>query len=146
MKHVWSVLCQKSVIDNDTNLISLIDCLEEGSFTIGMQKTKSTQVVAPINFQLVGFWLIESDKEKLLDLKIDLIDPTNKKIGDFSGTFDIKQGFKRFRTRINVNSMPITEGGRYIFKIMYRTKTSDSFSKVSELPFDIKINYKMPTP
>lgn len=145
MKHIWSVLCQKSVIDSETNLISLIDCLEEFNLTIDINKSDN-QIPnklppLPINFQIVSYWLIDNTDKKL-KIKIELLDPDNKKINELNGNFELKEKFLRYRTRINFQGLPVTKGGRYLFKI-YRVEENEILKEVSELPLDVKIDYKM---
>ncbi|OGY40898.1 MAG: hypothetical protein A2Y82_03445 [Candidatus Buchananbacteria bacterium RBG_13_36_9] len=147
MKHVWSVLCQKSVIDSETNLISLMDCLEEFNLTIDINKGDNqipNKLTLPINFQIVSYWLIDNIDKKL-KIKIVLLDPDNKKINELNGDFELKEKFLRYRTRINIQGLPVTKGGRYLFKI-YRIEENEILKEVSELPLDVKIDYKMPSP
>jgi len=145
MKHIWSILCQKSVIDNETNLISLIDCLEELNLTMDINK-ESNQIsekrVIPINFQIVSFWLIENNDVKKLEIKIELHDPENNKINEINNIFELKENYLRYRTRINVQGFPVTKSGRYLFKI-YQIEQGETLKCVSELPLDVKINYKL---
>jgi hypothetical protein len=146
MKHIWTVLCQKSVIDNETNLISLIDCLEELNLTMDMDKepgNTSEKIVIPLNFQVASFWLIEDKNLKKLEIKIELNDPENNKINEINNVFELKEDYLRYRTRINVQGMPITKSGRYLFKI-YQIEQGGISKCVSEVPLDVKIDYKLP--
>lgn len=145
MKHIWSVLCKRSVIDNETNLLSLFDSLEQLTVTLDENKVENKDKVnIPIEFHLVSFWLdgnISKEREFFVDT--DLYDPNNKKLSTFSGKYQMKKGIKRFRSRIIVNGLPTTVGGDYLFKIKIKDKKSGKFKEVAELPLDVKINYKI---
>ena len=145
MKHIWSILCQKSSIDVETNLLSLFECVEELSLVINQDKvSKTNKQIVPLQFQIVSFWTIEDTKEDdILEVKISLLDPDKKLLSNFENKFNIKKGILRFRNRINIKGLPITQEGRYIFKISQRTKDEKEYKEIAELPLDIKITYKL---
>jgi len=41
MKNVWSIICERSSIDSQTNVLSLFNCIEE--MNIEIDKTKMSQ-------------------------------------------------------------------------------------------------------
>jgi len=141
MKHIWSVLCQKSSIDFETNLLSLFECLEELSLEIDKNKfSNNGNLVIPIGVQLVSFWSIEdANKDNILEIKIELIDPDKKILNHFENNFFIKKGILRFRNRANIQGIPVTVSGRYNFNIMQKKEGEKDYKIVSEIPLDIKI-------
>ncbi len=145
IKHAWSVLCRKSVINRDTNSISLHDCLEQIKIDIFSPKgetKKSGKILAPLNFEIVSFWAKEKDFDKSVsfEIKIELHDPENKKLGTFSQEFIIPEDKKRLRTRINLKGLSLTSNGRYFIKII--SKKNKKESQEAELPLDVMINFK----
>lgn len=144
MKHIWSVLCQKSSIDFETNLLSLFDCIEELSLKIDKNKApKGDKLVIPIEFQLVSFWVIEdSSKDNILDIKVELLDPDRKSLNHFESNFSIKKGVSRFRNRANIQGLSVTKSGRYSFNVMQKKEGEKDYKIVSEIPIDIKITFK----
>lgn len=146
MKHIWSILCQNSSIDNESNLLSLFNCIEEISLEVDAAKApKDNKIILPAEFQLVSFWIIDNEKEgNLLDLKVELIDPDKTILNQFGNIFPLKKGSLRFRNRINIQGLPITKAGRYTFKIYKKEQDKKDYEEISELPLDVKINYKMP--
>lgn len=145
MKHIWSILCQRSSIDFETNSLSLFDCIEE--INVVVDKTKLVQndkIVIPIEFQLVSFWAVEdSEKDNNLKIKGGLVDSKNKILNSFENSFDVKKGIKRFRNRTNIKGLPITEEGRYYIKVWQWMKKTDKFEIVAELPLDVKLSYQL---
>ena len=143
MKHIWSIICEKSSIDFESNLLSLFNCVEEMKFVV--DKTKMLpkgKLVIPVNFQIVSFWSIEDfNKENILDIKWEFSAPKEKVLNEFKNILKIKKGIKRFRNRTNVQGMPITESGRYYFRIWQ--KKNNKFELVSELPIDVDLSYKI---
>jgi hypothetical protein len=145
MKHVWSILCQRSSIDFETNSLSLFDCLEEMNVVINKTElVKNDKIIIPVEFQLVSFWSIEdSEKDNILKIKGELVDSKNKILNSFENSFNIKKGIKRFRNRTNVKGLPITEEGRYYIKVWQWAEKISKFEVVSELPLDVKISYQL---
>jgi len=144
MKHIWTVLCQKSSIDIDTNLLSLFNCVEELDLVIDQTKAPKGDLVIPAEFQLVSFWTVEDpNKDNTLEMKIELLDPSGKSLNKFENKFKVKKGILRFRNRTNIQGLPITDPGRYIVRIMDKKEEKKEFEVVIELPLDIKISYKL---
>jgi hypothetical protein len=144
MKHIWTILCQKSSIDFESNLLSLFNSAEELSLTIDKSRTSPDKLIIPVELQLVSYWTIENiDKENILDIRGELLDPENKTLTTFENKFEIKKGIVRFRNRTNILSLPITKSGRYIFKMMQRKSGKSTFETVAELPLDVNISYKL---
>ncbi len=143
MKHVWSILCEKSSIDNETNILSIFSCVEEISLTLDKQKMPAdAKVIIPANFQMVSFWSREDgQKEDDLKIKIELLGPAGELLNQFNNNFKLNSGVLRFRNRINISGLPISGDGRYYLKI-WQENGEDS-KLVAELPLDVKISYKL---
>jgi len=144
MKHIWSILCQNSSVDDATKLLSIFNCVEELGLTIDKAKSpKDGNLVLPINFQLISFWTIgEKNKKNVLDVKVEISDPVDELLGTFNKNFDIPEGAPRFRSITNINGLKITKEGRYIVKVSQKEADEKKFKIVSELPIDIKITYQ----
>lgn len=143
MKHIWSVICEKSSIDFETNLLSMFNCIEEIKLVIDNTKIpKNEKLVFPAEFQIVSFWSIKDSSQNIsVEIKGELVDPKGAILNEFKNTLEIKSGIKRFRNRTNIQGMPITESGRYYFKIFQ--KNEDKFEVVAELPLDVDLSYKL---
>lgn len=144
MKHIWSVICQKSSIDFENNLVSLFNCIEELTLVVDKEKIpENGRIVIPVEFQLVSSWTIEdSSQDNSLEIKGELIGLDNEILNTFDNTFPIKSGITRFRNRINIQGLPVTKEGRYYIKV-WKKDNKGKFILESELPIDIKINYQI---
>lgn len=143
MKNVWSIICEKFSVDSQTNLLSLFNCIEEMTLEIDKTKMpKSEKLVIPVNVQLVSLWTIENfTKENVLEIKVELIDPQGKTLNEFSNTLKSKKGDKRLRSITSIQGMPITEGGRYYYRILQ--KKGGQFEVASETPLDVNLSYRV---
>lgn len=145
MKHIWSIICQRSSIDFETNSLSLFNCVEE--INVVIDKTKLAQndkIVIPVEFQLVSFWSVkDAEKDNNLKIKGELVDSKNKVLNSFENSFNIKKGIKRFRNRTNIKGLTLTEAGRYYIKVWQWTEKVGKFEVVAELPLDVKLSYQL---
>ena len=144
MNHIWTVLCQKSSIDIETNLLSLFNCVEELSIVIDDIKAAEKNIIIPVDFQLVSFWIIENPKQdNVLDIRGELLDPNGKVLNQFENRFEIKAGVLRFRNRTNLQGLPVTEAGRYQFRLRQKKAGKNDFEVMADIPLDVKISYKL---
>lgn len=145
MKHVWSILCQDSIIDPKTKLLSLFNCVEE--ITLVLDKTKkpiNSKLVPSVRLNLVNFWIVKNiNKDNLLEIKIELLDPDGKVLmPNFEKKIAVEKGKSKLRNIIMIPKLPITKVGRYYFKVWQKELRKKNFKLVAELPFDVKIRYK----
>jgi len=145
MQHIWSVLCQKSSIDFETNLVSLFECIEEVNLVFNNTKNANDdKMMIPVDWQLVSYWTIDdNEKEESLNLKIEFIDPNGNCLNSHENKIDIKKDLKRFRGRMTINGFQVTNSGRYYCRVS--KKINDSYLLLSELPIDINISFNIPS-
>ena len=142
IKNIWSIISTKTVVDKDSNMISLFDCIEQFNVNIDkkdIDKNKVKKVSA--KFEIVSFWKDdEIKKERHGEFAIELYDPNNKKLNKYENSFVIPKAMKRMRTIITFGGFPITTEGEYIFKIKYRKNKKEKYVQVSELPIEVIFN------
>lgn len=143
MKNIWSILCERSSIDSQSNLISLFNCIEEISLDIDKNRLpKSDKIVVPANLQLVTFWSIEDfNKANSVELKIEFVDPKGEILNTTMSTLNSKKGNKRLRGITNIQGIQITDKGRYYYRLSQ--KINKQFIVISDLPLDVNIAYKI---
>ncbi len=134
MKNIWSLVCQSSSNDAETNTVSLFNCVDEITFEIDPMENENK---FSTSLRLVSLWLTESKTEDSLDFKLEIIDPDKKNINVFQKKYSFKKGSPRFRNTVNLIGLPITKSGRYTFVVMEKPKNKKSYNKVSEIPIDI---------
>ena len=144
MKHIWSVLCEKSAIDFENNLVSMFNCVEELSLVLDKASLSAPDLIIPAQLQLISFWTIDQpDKDNKLEFRGEIIDPSGQSLQTFNNAFKIAKGVKRFRNRTNIQGLPIKGEGRYYFRLAHKEEGQKDFSVISELPLDIKISYQI---
>lgn len=152
IKHIWSVLCKESIINQDDNLITLNSVLEELNIELGsVDQAKEFKLPEkfslPINTEIVSLWLKDETVEKQIEGEIEyiLVDPNGNKIGLSKTPFLFPLDKKRFRTRLKIHGLGFTVPGRYLFKISYKEKDTKHFVSIIEIPLDVTIKIKQLT-
>ena len=148
IKHIWSLLCRNSVIDSDTNNLSIHDILEQLNIDAvlkeGQSDTAQQSVNIPLEFEVVSFWLKTNGEEKPRgELNIEAISPEGKVLTHFLRDIEIPKEVQRLRTRLKITGLVVEGSGTYIFRISLREKSEDAFANVAEIPLQVNINRKV---
>ena len=147
IKHIWSVLCEKSIINQDDNIISLIGILEELNATItpvNKNFQKKEKIIIPFNFEVVNYWTKQHSEEVKMQVKVAVVDPDGKEISDSVNESIFPKDVKRLRTRLRVQGLPVTRSGNYHFKISLRADNDKVFTLISELPLEVRVKVEEP--
>jgi len=152
VKPIWSILCQESSIDANTNNVSLFKVLEEIKFELKIEELDKIKdnpkfdptkpIILPFILQLVILWKNLSEEPNLkFPVKILLTDPNKKNIQEISHNFEFQKGKERLRSVIKINGIPLTKSGEYVYSI-FTKQNSDGFKEVGSIPLKITIDLK----
>jgi len=135
MRHIWTVVCKHAVIDKDTNLISLLDVLEE--ITIFDKPKPGGLVNFPIEF--MSLWIRDDLSKPCKGIyRMRYIKPSgeNISIGPEIGV-DLSE-FERSRNKLSFQGVRVDQGGEINFII--EVKTEDlNWLEIAKIP--IKFNF-----
>jgi hypothetical protein len=139
MKNIWSAIFTKAVVDSATNSLSLLDCVDEITVNFSNAEDLSRPKKSiPISLAIISLWINEDVSKKIkFEYVIEIIDPQNKTIGEFSNTAVFENGKKRLRTMTQTNGMDLTSEGEYMITVKYKAGDGE-FITVSKIPLDIK--------
>ncbi len=147
IRHVWSVLCQKSVIDTETNNLSLYDILEELNIDIefkGNEPRSIDLVNVPFKYEVVSLWE-NNGKQNSLDgaeIDVDFINPEGKILKEFKNILEVPKLKARMRTRLKIDGIGVSGEGAYMFNIKIKEKGQNTYKTVAKLPLTVKIKTK----
>src|SRR3989344_7246346 len=129
----WTILCEKSVIDSESNNLSLQNVIEEVQLhaprgaKLG-DEVLSKEKVAPFNFELITFWRkLAKDREISKEIQVEVFDPDGKSLGKVGGPLKIAKEHRRLRHRIRFNTIKATIPGEYTFLVSAREDSSGKF-------------------
>jgi hypothetical protein len=140
INHVWSVLCRKSIIDNETNNISLIDVLEQIQVNTVTQQKTLKPVRVPLEYEIVSLWSKDkSPKKASADIQVSLINSDGQIIKEFSHQLEIPLKTKRMRSRTRIAGIELSKSGKYQFAVKVKQQGQKNFKTIALLPIDVTI-------
>ena len=146
IKHIWTVLCRSSVVDNETNNISLQDILERLQINVSLNDKNVNNIpegiIVPFNFEIVTMWAREdfsNKKEIKVDAKIEILDPSGKKLGEMLNNFVMLPEYRRMRNRGKSGNIKLTSSGKYVFRVSAKEENEDKFIEVAEIPLEVDL-------
>lgn len=132
MEHIWTIVCQITSEDKNTSALSLINVLENISFSADIPESEADDVVIPLNFHLVTTWCREeTDSSDENEVKVRLMSPT----GEDLGGPDLKISFNESQnTRYNVNFQGFPYKGDGIYRyVLFNVKDGENV-EVQRIP------------
>lgn len=141
MKHLWSILCRHGVVDKDSNVLTLVDVLEEVSVQFhGATPDPVGSHVLQIQMELVTLWSKEElDRSKTNRFRVVLETP-----GDPQPTVRPECTVKFSDDKLRVRSIAKTTAllwrgvGTYTFFVQV-LGAKGKWKTVAELPFEVRI-------
>lgn len=134
IKHNWSVLCDSSSIDSETNRVSLFNVLD----TLTIVGDPGDVQGIPIRFEIFSMWENTIDTPSEGVMRLIAIDPNGETRSPLEVRIDLTSSHFH-RSRIQIQGLKLSGPGRYVFRIEYKDEDKD-WKSVAELP--ILINFE----
>ncbi len=135
IEHNWSVLCERTVIDKDTNNMSLHNVIEQIGVGVPGGLSADKVSVVPISLELVNLWS-RSDYGQPVSgtVRVNFCSPTREVL--FSQQIEINlQTHIRTRSRLRLFPLTLKQAGLYSFEVSFLD--SDNWKVVANLPLQI---------
>lgn len=151
--HGWSVLCVRTIVDRETNQVSLIDAadifyvdapdLEE---TLAETKRAGNEGLAVPAKLAIATWWYRSDNEvpEKTIARLRKINPLGADVSVHEFPVDLLEQTGH-RTFFKIPQFALSEFGRYFFVIEERTSPEGEeaqWREVARLPLDVKLGQK----
>ena len=135
ISHAWTVICDKSIIDRETNNISLY-VLEEISI-ISPPREPGAIIQVAIQISIVSLWYrTDHDQPARSQTRISLISPDKTTIASMDSEIDLDT-YYRARTIGIINGLPVEESGRYYFRV--ELLKNEQWEQVACVPLQVII-------
>lgn len=142
VNHIWTVVCQRGIVDKDSNIVSLLEVLEKINVSTNEDLAKMDQnkpMGVPFPFQVVSYWRKNKNaKSGKGEAQITILSPDNKKLALGQIKFDIPESGNTSRTIVKFDTLPVKTSGEYTVKI--QQKHAGKYHTVAEVPFDVTIH------
>lgn len=140
----WALLCSQSLVDTQSNNISLLNVIEQIKFE-GEVKDKSKQFnteggeMIPVSMELVSRFRKLADPEEVLKLKceVDFNDPDNKKLATFNNELLLDKGIQNLRMRFGIGGLKVTKSGLYNFSIKLKDSGKKTYTELTKVPLEV---------
>ena len=149
VKCLWAVLCQSSVVDSQSNNVSLHNVLEQLNIEATPQDSKQqvadkdAVIKVPFHFQIVALWKNLTEKKQGLkaDLKVKFIDPKGDLVQELINTLDFPKDKPRNRVIIGSDAILVNmnRSGEYRFILEVREPESTDFKEAFSIPLEVAI-------
>jgi len=140
IKHIWTVLCSNSSIDQSTNNVSLFNVIEQ--ITLGLKPNVKINYEEekgiPINMELVTLWQRLGDLTSF-EQSVEIVDPKGKVLAQNQISFEFPNKVSRSRVGFKLIGLKVTGAGEYVFRVSVKEKGKARFEQVQETPLDIRM-------
>ncbi|MBI3739785.1 MAG: hypothetical protein HY258_12120 [Chloroflexi bacterium] len=132
LEHIWSVLCSRSVIDSETNNISIQDVIEQ--ITINAEPAENGFL--PFQLELITLWGRKEINEATEGTeRVTFITPSGKSEVISEAKIDLTKA-ERHRQRVRFPGLPISEAGKYYFAVEVKNGNNE-WKQVSAIPLKV---------
>ncbi|MEW5830526.1 MAG: hypothetical protein AB1846_16675 [Chloroflexota bacterium] len=132
LEHIWSVLCTRSVIDTETNNVSIQDVIEQ--ITIAAEPIENGFL--PFQLELITLWgRKESDTPSKGMERVIFMTPSGNAEVVSESEIDLSS-VERHRHRVRLPGIPVSEAGKYYFKVEIKNGNNE-WKQVSAVPLKI---------
>ena len=132
--HVWTVYCSNTVIDRETNNVSIFNIIEE----LAIKDAPKPDGVIGLPTELVTLWVRSEPEEPAVGLsRMSFLSPSGESLISLEYEIDLKKS-ERLRYRIHLQQIPLRESGRHKFLIELKTNEDQDWQRVSSIPFIVK--------
>lgn len=130
IEHVWTVACERVVIDRKSNNVSMQSVIEQ--FRIAGEPKERGRL--PQRFHLITLWTRTEDNKPCLGfMRFSLLSPSEKKLAESEHELNLVDT-ERYRVVISIPGLPVEEGGRYVFKIDLKQEGESEWREVQRVP------------
>ncbi len=147
VRHAWSVLCDRTIIDSTTGKVSLIDCVDQlwvldESYASHGEKEGSG---AETKLTIATLWFRSDGEEgEVLQTQVSIQPPSGKAVPASSLDPEVRfpRGILRTRVFTNVPVVPLRGPGHYQFLLRLK-QPSGRWKTYARLP--LLVNFGKPT-
>lgn len=132
MKHIWSVLCETAILSKYSNNVSLIEIVEEITFSV-----EGEVQGLPLKLSLVSCWHRTSlDQPEDAKERIVLLSPNGEELITGEIAVDLKE-HQRSRNFFNLVGIPFAGSGTYDFVVQFQDSTVTEWQVAAVIPLEI---------
>jgi len=131
--HVWTVLCSRAVIDQESNNISIQNAIEQVTI-VGEPKPDG---FLPADMEVVTLWA-RADPNVPAEgrERLTFLSPSKENLLSDENIIDLTAA-KRHRWRWKLNGLPVREAGGHVFQVELQCNSESEWRVVASIPLEI---------
>lgn len=142
---IWSVLCSQSIVNQETNNISLLEALEAIRFSYQPENEDlgAPEIIPfPGPSKLVSYWCRSTPGEpERGEMRLVLVTPDDNKLASPDLIIEVNlEDTERYRVTMGINQLPNAGSGRYEFEIQFRESQDEEWVKATSVPLDVEVH------
>lgn len=150
LHHNWSLVCERALIDQKTNLLTIFNVIEEVTLSdlkkngapVGPSELKEEdKKIMQRDMCLLSAWRrdqLAGEEALEHDLKIEWISPAGNVLMQTESKINLEKGKNNLRVLINLDKIAFTTAGTYVFRLSDKNE-KNVFKSVTEIPIDFKV-------
>ena len=136
IEHIWSIACERSTTDRETNNLSLLNILEQVNL-LGPAPDPAAKMALPLHFELTSLWCRSNPDQAEESIgRIKMRAPNGAEILESEFPVDLTQNI-RMRTQMRSIAFPLLGTGRYTFTVEIR-RADGNWEHVARIPLQVE--------
>lgn len=138
--HIWSVLCRESVIDSESNNMSLFNVFEQLQIRISAPAPQNQSINVPLQYELVS--MLHKDNKRLaekVEIEVSIINPDGEVVLTQPKEITFPAGLTRMRSRMRISGLKIDTEGEYIFRVRLKHENKKDYISEAEIPLEVTL-------
>ena len=144
VKHLWSLICARALLDVETHNVSLIDVVEEIRITM-RRPTEGESIPFVPRLDWVTTWVHEGPKDESGCVVRDKVVSPSGEIVWEGPTSELDVSQTRIRVKRQVPRFSLKQSGRYTFITEAKLGRGQTWKQSAAVPLDIWISYSPPS-
>ena len=136
-RHVWTVLCSNTSIDNQTNNISLFEVVE--GLSLPGEAPADRDIALPVKLVLVTLWARSNPEvPEGGNGRFRFVAPDSRMLQTGEHELQLQGEYIRSRNLSRLEVIPLHGPGFYEYTIEYRTPNEADWVEVKRVPLEVR--------
>lgn len=149
IEHCWSILCKSTMLDTETNDLSIMGVVDRVHFQVPKEMMKKSEeekskgFLIPIGLEIVSkFKKVNKNKSFAFDHRFRLLNPEGEQLGIIEGgrlAMDEKANSMRVRGKIpSLLVEKKNKGGDYEIAVEVKDVADNDYIEVNRIPIEVQ--------
>ena len=141
LKLITFVPCEKIIINQDDNTVSLVSLMESIKTFIPESEASNLpeNAVVPFNWCIYALWHRGSEETEKYEERVELALPDGRIAFQSIQSFEMTPNHRHHRTTVNIRGFPVLPAGEYAIKLFLRKAGEENpWEEVAQYPIYVE--------